>query len=150
MKECSASAHLWVFRNLDEEDTQYTNSLPLTPLLVSKNWDEKASKLKLRQWIKNDLGEKLKQQQVINISQNTSWEHKNVIYHFCSSDIMKCHFCVLRSKGPHSYTTKYKVYHHLYYKEQIYNSNITYITLPNSWIVKGLVGESAFCSIVSI
>lgn len=72
MKECSASAHLWVFRYLDEEDTQYTNSLPLTPLLVSKNWDEKANKLKLRQWIKNDLGEKLKQQQVINISQNTS------------------------------------------------------------------------------
>lgn len=72
MKECSASAHLWVLRNLDEEDTQSTNSLPLTSLLVSKDWDEKASKLKLRQWIKNDLGEKLKQQQVINISQNTS------------------------------------------------------------------------------
>lgn len=50
----------------------HSTEIHCTPLLVSKNWDEKASKLKLRQWIKNDLGEKLKQQQVINISQNTS------------------------------------------------------------------------------
>lgn len=57
MKECFASAHLLSVQEPGRR-RHTVHKLTATPLLVSKNWDEKASKLKLRHgsrmiWEKN-------------------------------------------------------------------------------------------------
>lgn len=53
---------------------------------------------------------------VIKISQNASWERKNVICLFSSNDYYEMSFCALGYKSPYSYkTTKYKVYSSLFF-----------------------------------
>lgn len=152
MEKGSGPAHLCMFRHLRREDTVY--KLTATPLLVS--WYQK-----LIRWNQHNGS-----RTIWNCFRKTETRRKKSLkFHkmplenirmssvfFDPVIIMKCLFCALGCKGPHSYTTtKYKVYSSLFFlKNQIYNSNITYLALPNSWIFKSLVSESAFCSVVSI